>query len=65
MPESMSLHLRYLHQKHGESISSLKEMFPQYKCTTIHRHMKKQLGIQENCTSRKKKRGEDQTSEDQ
>ena len=43
MPLEVSLVLRYLHQKHGEPLKKLIEMYPQFKRSTIHRHMRKPL----------------------
>lgn len=39
----VSLVLRYLHQVQGESLKHLQELYPQFKRTTIYRHMKKKI----------------------
>ena len=43
VPLQVSMVLRYLHQEKGETLKRLQELYPQYKRTTIHRHMKKKL----------------------
>ena len=43
IPLQVSLVLRYLHQEKGESLKRLQEMYPQFKKTTLYRHMKKPL----------------------
>ena len=43
MPLEVSLLLRYLHQELGETLNRLQELYPQYKRTTIYRHMKKPM----------------------
>lgn len=47
MPQHVSLLLRYLHQVQGESLTRLKQMYPQYAMTTIHRHSKMELNMTE------------------
>ena len=41
IPLQVSLALRYLHQREGVRLKDLQEAYPQYKKTTIYRHMKK------------------------
>ena len=43
MPPEVSLVLRYLHQEKGETLQRLMELYPQFKKTTIFRHMKKEV----------------------
>ena len=43
IPLQVSLLLRYLHQEKGESLRRLTELYPQYKRTSINRHMKKTI----------------------
>lgn len=43
VPLQVSMVLRYLHQVKGETLQDLVEAYPQYKRTTIFRHMKKTL----------------------
>ena len=43
MPPEVSLLTRYLHQESGETLNRLQELYPQYKRTTIYRHMKKPM----------------------
>lgn len=43
MPLAVSLLLRYLHQEKKEPLTRLVQMYPQYKRTTIFRHMKKPM----------------------
>ena len=43
IPLQVSMLLRYLHQEKGETLKHLQEMYPQFKKTTIFRHMKKPL----------------------
>ena len=43
MPLEVSLHLRYLHQDKGETITALHKRYPDYPMTSIHRHAKKPI----------------------
>ena len=43
IPLQFSLVLRYLHQEKGETLKRLTELYPQYKRTSIYRHMKKPI----------------------
>ena len=43
IPLQVSLVLRYLHQEKGETLQRLVELYPQFKRTTIYRHMKKPI----------------------
>lgn len=47
IPLEVSLVLRYLHQERGESLMRLTELYPQFKRTTIYRHMKKPINQME------------------
>ena len=64
IPLAVSLVLRYLHQKQGESLAGLMEIYPQYSKTTLFRHMKLPMASTEQECQRHNKGGRPRTLTD-
>ena len=56
IPDDVSFHLRYLHQDKGVPLKDLVKRYPKYSKTSIHRHSKKQFGV-EKTDKRKQNKG--------